>query len=120
MEALENAGYECEHDADATLLHEMHASLSSGKLLLESTDDVWDLDKEEREDLATAKLDQLIELVFNIRTAWLATFESEDVREIKERCLEPLGGELHEFECGAAVRYFFKSMSNEKKAEYDF
>ena len=120
LAALDNAAYECKAFADAALLHELSASLSSGKLLLQSTDDVWDLDKDEREDIATAKLDQLIELVVNIRTAWLATFESEDVREIKGRCLEPLGGELHEFECEAAVRRFFKPMSNEKKAEYDF
>ena len=54
-------------------MRELVNSLSSGKLLLVPTDDVWHLDEEEREDFAIAKLDQLIELVVSIRAAWIAS-----------------------------------------------
>ena len=74
LAALEEAGYEREgNPAQAVLLRELVNSLSSGKLLLVPTDDVWLLDEEEREDFAIAKLDQLIELVVSIRTAWIAS-----------------------------------------------
>ena len=69
LAALEEAAYEREDNpAQAVLLRELVNSLSSGKLLLVPTDDVWLLDEEEREDFAIAKLDQLIELVVSIRT----------------------------------------------------
>ena len=62
-------------------------SLSSGKLLLVPTADVWQLDEEEREDFAIAKLGRLIELVVSIRTAWIASLESEHAREVAGRRL---------------------------------
>ena len=74
LAALEEAGYEREDNpAQAVLLRELVNSLSSGQLLLVPTDDVWHLDEEKREDFAIAKLDQLIELVVSIRTAWIAS-----------------------------------------------
>ena len=69
LAALEEAAYEREDNpAQAALLRELVNSLSSGKLLLVPTADVWHLDEEQREDLAIAKLDQLIELVVSVRT----------------------------------------------------
>ena len=121
LAALEEAGYEREDNpAEAELLRELLNSLSSGMLLLVPTDDVWLLDEDEREDLAIAKLDQLIELVVSIRTAWIASPESEHAREVEGRRLGPLKGDLTESESRTAAGYLQRSMSKEKRAEYDF
>ena len=121
MAALEEAAYEREDNpAQAALLRELVNSLSSGKLLLEPTADVWHLDEEQREDLAIAKLDQLIELVVSIRTAWIASAESEHARKVAGRRLGPLEGDMSERELRAAARDLLKSMSKEKRAEYAF
>ena len=121
LAALEEAGYEREDNpAEAELLRELLNSLSSGKLLLVPTDDVWLLDEDEREDLAIAKLDQLIELVVSIRTAWIASRESEHAREVEGRRLGPLEGDMTESESRTAAGYLQRSMSKEKRAEYDF
>ena len=121
LAALEEAGYEREDSpAQAELLRELVNSLSSGKLLLVPTDDVWLLDEDEREDLAIAKLDQLIELVVNIRTAWIASCEGEHAREVAGRRLGPLEGDMTELESRTAAGYLLRSMSKEKRAEYDF
>ena len=102
LAALEEAGYQREDDGRA-LLRELVNSLSSGKLLLVPTDDVWHLDEEKREDFAIAKLDQLIELVVRIRTAWIASPESEHAREVAGRRLGPLEGQMSEHEARAAT-----------------
>ena len=121
LAALEEAGYEREDNpAQAVLLRELVNSLSSGRLLLMPTDDVWLLDEEEREDFAIAKLDQLIELVVSIRTAWIASSESEHAREVAGGRLGPLEGDMSEHESRTAAQYLLKSMSKEKRAEYDF
>ena len=121
LAALEEAAYEREDNpAQAALLRELVNSLSSGKLLLVPTADVWQLDEEEREDFAIAKLDQLIELVVSIRTAWIASPESEHAREVAGRRLGPLEGDMSERESRAAARYLLKSMSKEKRSEYHF
>ena len=94
LAALEEAGYQREdNSAQAVLLRELVNSLSSGKLLLVPTDDVWHLDEERREEFAIAKLDQLIELVVTIRTAWIASFAGEHAREVARRRLGPLEGD---------------------------
>ena len=91
LAALEEAGYQREDNpAQAVLLRELVNSLSSGKLLLVPTDDVWHLDEEKREDFAIAKLDQLIELVVTIRKAWIDSPESAAARNVAGRCLGPL------------------------------
>ena len=88
LAALDEAAYECEDNpAQAALLRELVNSLSSGKLLLMPTDDVWHLVEEEREDFAIAKLDQLMELVVSIRTAWIASPEGELARTVPGRRL---------------------------------
>ena len=93
LAALEEAGYEREDNpAQAMLLRDFLNSLVSGKLLLVPTADVWHLDEEERENFAIAKLDQLIELVVSIRTAWIASSESGHAREVAGRRLGPLEG----------------------------
>ena len=70
LAALEEAGYKLEDNpAEAVLVRELVDALSSGKLLLMPTDDVWLFDEEEREDFAIAKLDQLIELVVHAAAA---------------------------------------------------
>ena len=121
MAALEEAAYQREDNpAQAALLRELVNSLSSGKLLLLSTDDVWHLDEEQREDLAIAKLDQLIELVVSIRTAWIASPESEHARKVAGHRLGPLSGDMSERESRDAARDLLMSMSKEKRAEYDF
>ena len=121
MAALEEAAYEREDNpAQAALLRELVNSLSSGKLLLVPTADVWDLDEEQREDLAIAKLDQLIELVVSIRTAWIASLASEHARKVERRRLGPLEGDMSVPESRAAARDLLISMSKEKRAEYDF
>ena len=121
MAALEEAAHEREDKpAQAALLRELVNSLSSGKLLLMPTADVWDLDEEQREDLAIAKLDQLIELVVSIRTAWIASLASEHARKVERRRLGPLEGDMSVPESRAAARDLLISMSKEKRAEYDF
>ena len=121
LAALEAAGYEREDNpAEAELLRELVNSLSSGKLLLVPTDDVWHLDEEKREDFAIAKLDQLIELVVSIRTAWIDSPETAAARNVAGRCLGPLEGDMTEHESRTAAGYLFLSMSREKRAEYDF
>ena len=119
MAALEEAGYQREDNGQA-LLRELVNSLSSGKLLLVPTDDVWHLDEEKREDFAIAKLDQLIELVVSIRTAWIDSPETAAARNVAGRCLGPLEGDMTEHESRTAAGYLFLSMSKEKRAEYDF
>ena len=119
MAALEEAGYQREDDGQA-LLRELVNSLSSGKLLLVPTDDVWHLDEEKREDFAIAKLDQLIELVVSIRTAWIDSPETAAARNVAGRCLGPLEGDMTEHESRTAAGYLLLSMSKEKRAEYDF
>ena len=119
MAALEEAGYQREDDGQA-LLRELVNSLSSGKLLLVPTDDVWHLDEEKREDFAIAKLDQLIELVVSIRTAWIDSPESAAARNVAGRRLGPLEGDMTEHESRTAAGYLLLSMSKEKRAEYDF
>ena len=71
LAAFEAAAYEREDNpAQAAFLRELVHSLFSGRLLLAPTADVWQLEEEQREDLAMAKLDQLMKLVVRIRTAW--------------------------------------------------
>ena len=121
LATLEEAAYECEDNpAQAALLRELVNSLSSGRLLLVPTDDVWHLAEEAREDFAIAKLGQLIKLVVSIRTAWIASPESEHAREVAGRCLGPLEGDMSVCESWAAARYLLTSMGREKRAEYDF
>ena len=119
MAALEEAGYQREDDGQA-LLRELVNSLSSGKLLLVPIDDVWHLDEEKREDFAIAKLDQLIELVVSIRTAWIDSPETAAARNVAGRCLGPREGDMTEHESRTAVGYLLLSMSKEKRAKYDF
>ena len=121
LAALEEAGYEREDNpAQAVLLRELVDSLSSGKLLLVPTDDVWHLDEEKREDFAIAKLDQLIELVVTIRKAWIDSPESAAARNVAGRCLGPLEEDMTAHESRTAAGYLLLSMSKEKRAEYDF
>ena len=121
MAALDEAAHERDgNPAQAALLRDLINSLWWGKLMHVPTDDVWHLDEEEREDFAIAKLDQLIELVVSIRTAWIASSESEHAREVAGRRLGPLEGDMSELESRTAVWYLRMSMSKEKRAEYDF
>ena len=121
LAALEEAGYESQDNpAQAVLLRELVNSLSSGKLLLVPTDDFWLLDEEKREDFVIAKLAQLIELVVSIRTAWIASPESEHAREVEKRRLGPLEGDMSERESRTAAGHLLMSMSTEKRTEYDF
>ena len=116
LAALEEAAYEREDDpAEAAGLRELVNSLSSGKLLNLSY-----VDEEQREDVAIAKLDQLIELVVSIRTAWIASPKSKHARQIAGRRLEPLEGEMSHHESKVATRQLLRSMSPKKCAEYNF
>ena len=116
LKALEEAAYQREDERFLAMrLRELINSLYSGKLL-----NLWHVDEERREDVAIAKLDQLIELVVSIRTAWTASLESENTREVAGRCLGPLEGDMSDRESQAAARDLFMSMSREKRAEYDF
>ena len=83
--------------------------------MLLPTADVWHLDEEEREDFAIAKLGQLIELVVSIRTAWIASPESEHSREVAGRRLGPLEGDMSERESSDAARGLLTAMSKEKR-----
>ena len=108
LDTLEEATYKHEaNPTQVTLLRELVNSLSSGDLLLMPTDEVWHLDEDQQEEKAIAKLDKLIELVVNIRTAWIASPEGEFAR---------MSG--HELQ--AAAEALLNSMSREKRAEYDF
>ena len=121
MATLEEAGYQREDNpAQAALLRELVNSLSSGKLLLMPTAEVWHLDEEQREDSAIAKLDKLIELVVSIRTAWIASPEGELARKVPGRRLGPLEGNMSGHELRAAAQALLNSMSRETRAEYAF
>ena len=116
LAALEEAAYEREDDpAEAAGLRELVNSLSSGKLLNLSY-----VDEKQREDVAIAKLDQLIELVVSIRTAWIASPKSKHARQIAGRRLGPLEGEMSDSESKVATNQLLSSMSPEKSAEYNF
>ena len=91
LAALDEAAHERDDNpAQAALLRELVNSLWCGKLMRVPTDDVWHLDAEKQEDFAIAKLDQLIELVVTIRTAWIDSPESEQARKVAGRRLEQL------------------------------
>ena len=80
------------------------------------------LDAEKQDDLAIAKLDQLIELVVTIRMAWIRSRDSEHARRVAGRRLEQLRGDLSDFELASCHNYYMNSlvwMSEEKRAEYD-
>ena len=116
LKALEEAAYQREHKPLlAKRLRELADSLYSGKLL-----NLWHVDEEKREEVAITKLDQLIELVVNIRTAWFTSPESENTRKVPERRLGPLRGYMSESESEDAADKMLMSMSEEERAEYDF
>ena len=116
LAALEEAAYDREDNpAQATLLRELANSLSSGDLLLMQTDEVWDLDEEQREEKAIAKLDKLIELIVSIRTAWIASPEGELARKVPGRRLGPLEGEMSDRESKVAADHLLRSMSKEER-----
>ena len=79
-------------------MRELVNSLSSGKLLLAPAFGIWGLDEEEREDFASAKLNQLIDLTVSIRTAWIDSRGSAAARNVAGRCLGPLEGDMSELE----------------------
>ena len=118
LAALDVAAYERGNNpAQAALLRELVNSLWWGKLM-----HVREIDEEQREDLAIAKLDQLIELVVTIRMAWIDSPESEQARKVAGRRLEQLEGDLSEQELASCHNYYMNSlvwMSEEKRAEYD-
>ena len=116
LAALDEAAYQREHNKlVARRLRELADSLYSGKLL-----NLWHVDEEERRNVAIAKLDQLIKLVVNIRTAWFTSPESKNTRKVPERRLGPLKGYMSEEESKDAAHKMLKSMSEEERAEYDF
>ena len=118
LNALDDAAHVKEQNgnsAQAALLRDLVQTLSSGKLLLMSTSNVWHLDEKDREDIARMKLDRLIELVIGIRAAWI-----EDHPYVRRR-LEPHRGDMSEPESVQAVRYLLKNrMSRGKREEYDY
>ncbi len=121
LATLEEVAYEREDNpTEAALVRELVNSLSSGKLLLMLTDKAWHLNEEEREEVAIAKLDQLIELIVSIRTEWIASPKSERKREVLERRLGPFEGDMSKLESELATQKLLKSMCIEKRAEYDF
>ena len=121
LKALDAAAYMREDNpAQANLLRELVNSLSSGNLLLRPTANVWHLDEKQREDVALAKLDQLIELVISIRTAWIEAPASERPSIRAGRSLGLVQGDMSKSESHVAVRYMLSSMSKEKRADYDF
>ena len=109
-----------DNPAQANLLRELVNSLSSGNLLLRPTPNVWHLDEKQRRDVALAKLDQLIELVISIRTAWIEAPESEHMPIRAGRCLGPAQGDMSDREARHAARYQVRAMNKEKREEYDF
>ena len=116
LAALDEAAYQREHNKlVARRLRELADSLYSGKLL-----NLWHVDEEERRKVAIAKLDQLIELVVIIRTAWITSPESKNTRKVPERRLGPLRGYMSESESEDAADKMLMSMSEEERAEYDF
>ena len=120
LATLEEAAYDREDNpAQATLLRELANSLSSGDLLLMQTDEVWDLDEEQREEKAIAKLDKLIELVVSMRTAWIAS-PLGAASWNAGRHLGPLEGDMSGRELRAVARDLLRSMSMEKRREYAF
>ncbi len=123
LAALDEAAHERDDNpSQASLLRELQNSLWWGKLFHVPTNDVWHLDAEKNEDLAIAKLDQLIQLVVTIRMAWIDSPESKQAREVTGRRLEQLQGDMSEHELASCHNYYMNSlvwMSEEKRAEYD-
>ena len=118
LNALDDAAHVKEQNgnsAQAALLRDLVQTLSSGKLLLMSTSNVWHLDEKDREDIARIKLDRLIELVIGIRAAWI-----EDHAEARRR-LEAHRGDMSEPESQKAVRYLLSNkMTRGKREDYDY
>ena len=120
LATLKEAAYEREAAAtQARLLRELVNSLSSGDLLLMPTDDVWHLDKKQREATAIAKLDKLIALVVRMRAKWIASPLGAAPWNA-DRSLGPLEGDMTVSEAYAASRELLGSMTEEKRAEYAF
>ena len=124
LAALDEAAYESyDNPAQAALLRELVDSLWWGKLGRVPTEEVSHFDAEKQEDFAIAKLDQLIELVVTIRKAWIDSPESAAARNVAERRLEELQGDLTEQEIASCHNCYMNSlvwMSEEKRAEYDW
>ena len=118
---LDEAAHERDDNpAQAALLHELVSSLWWGKLL--GTCELDDLDAEQRENLAIAKLDTLIELVVTIRMAWINSPVSMQARAVPGRHLEELEGDMDEQELASCHNHYMISlawMTKEKRAEYD-
>ena len=95
LAALDEAAHgRDDNPAQAALLRELISSLWWGKLMLVPTNDVWHLDPDKHHEFAIAKLDQLIELVVTIRKAWIDSPESAAARNVAERRLQELQGDL--------------------------
>ena len=123
LAALDEAAHERDDNpAQAKLLRELADSLWYGNLLGVSELD-WHLYPEESQDLAIAKLNELIELVVKFRSAWIASPESWHARNVAGHCLEELQGDLSEDEIRSCHNLYMNSlvwMSEEKRAEYDW
>ena len=97
LAALDEAAHgRDDNPAQAALLRELISSLWWGKLMLVPTNDVWHLDLDKHHEFAIAKLDQLIQLVVTIRKAWIDSPESAAARNVAERRLQELQGDLTE------------------------
>ena len=117
------------HPTQRALPQELLSSFWRNLLL--GADEPDNLNEEQREILAIAKLDKLIELVATIRMAWINSSESwlggarrrfDRARGVPERHLEELEGDLTEEELISCHNHYMNSlvwMTAERRAEYN-
>ena len=121
LAALEDEAHERgDHPQQAALLRELVNTLWGGYLVKEKQED---LDEDQQEDLAIAKLDELIELVVAIRKAWITSGESSAIKacNVKERRLRDLEGDMSEGELISCHNFYMNSlvwMNPAKRKQY--
>ena len=106
------------------LLRDLVKSLWWGELMRVPTDDVRYLDEEKHHEFAIAKLDQVIDLVAEIRMAWINSPESvHEVDHVAGRRLGQLTGDLTENEIPKCHNHWMNSlvwMTDEKRRQYNY
>ena len=111
LAALEDEAHERgDHPQQAALLRELVNTLWGGYLVKEKQEN---LDEDQQEDLAIAKLDELIELVVAIRKAWITSGESSAIRELE--------GDMSEKELISCHNFYMNSlvwMNPAKRTQY--
>ena len=122
--ASSSTGHPAQAELLRELLRDLVKSLWWGELMRVPTDDVRYLDEEKHHEFAIAKLDQVIDLVAEIRMAWINSPESvHEVDHVAGRRLGQLTGDLTENEISKCHNHWMNSlvwMTDEKRRQYNY